>query len=519
MGLPLPNPTTSFWLLPESPLLKRIQSPTLPRSADIVIIGSGITSTALLRELYRLNPTLNITLLEARGICTGATGRNGGHIKEGPYEEYPRLKRAFGNDAAARILRFRLRHLEELKAVAREEGTECMARSEIREVIGTDIFFNDEVKEHALGMFEEWKKDLPVMAREWGVLDTESARAKLHIPTAVGAIHGPAGAVWPYRLCTSILERLIKQHDTLNIESYTPVENIGYDASTAIYTITTPRGTITSPTVIHTTNGWASHLLPGLRTKVFPFQGQMSAQEAPEGVPGMGDKYSWSFIHKQGFDYLTQRPTTSVTNPDGTATLSAGEMMFGGAWAQTGNNGLDVIGIADDSGLNYLAASHLSGLLPFIFGSGVTDRGVRAWEGVKVKNMWTGTIGMSADGLPWVGKVPFDVSSRRQPKGLKQDDNGVMTGEWCAVGFTGEGMVNCWGCATALARMVMGEDNGVGKYATVKELRVRADKGEEEVKVWRELKLEEWFPSEFIISDKRVATADPVNLMQALIDA
>ncbi|KAF3911161.1 hypothetical protein AA313_de0208735 [Arthrobotrys entomopaga] len=522
-GLPLPNPTTAFWLLPESPTFKNIQSPTLPATADIVIIGSGITSTAILREIYRLNPYLRITLLEARGICTGATGRNGGHIKEGPYEEYPRLKKIYGADAAARILRFRLRHLEELKEVAREEGTGCISASEIREVLGTDVFFDEETMAHGIARFEEWKRELPDMGREWDVMDKETTRTKLHLPTAIGAITGPAGALWPYRLCTSILSRLITQHSpNLSIESYTPVENISYDATTEQYTVTTSRGNITTPTVIHATNAWVSHLVPGLRSKVFPFQGQMSAQEAPEGVPGMGDQYSWSFIHKAGFDYLTQRPTTSITNEDGTATLSAGEMMYGGGWASTGNNGMDVIGCPDDTSLNYLAASHLSGLLPFVFGSGVDENGVRSYDGVKVKYMWTGVLGFSADVLPWVGKIPASITKRGQAK--TKGEERVGKGEWCAVGFSGEGMVNCWGCATALARMVMGEEvvkanvNVKGINGNVRETRVRALKGEEEVKTWREMKLEEWFPAEFVISEKRVARADPTDLVEFLID-
>ncbi|KAK6523540.1 hypothetical protein TWF281_001521 [Arthrobotrys megalospora] len=515
-GLPLPNPTTSFWLLPESPLLARIRSPKLPETADIIVIGSGITSTGFLRELYRLSPDLNVVLLEARGPCTGATGRNGGHIKEGPYEEYPRLKSVYGNEAAARILRFRLRHLEELKAAAREEGEDCIKEGEVREVMGTDVYFDDEVMKEGFAKLQEWKKENPEMGKEWGVWDRETTQKKLHMPTATGAIYGPAGALWPYRFCSSILARLISSHPNLKIESYTPVEDISFDSSTSTYTVSTPRGKVASKTVIHTTNGWASHLLPGLSGKVFAFQGQMSAQEAPEGVPGMGEQYSWSFIHQQGFDYLTQRPSTSITHQDGTATQIAGEMMYGGAWASTENMGLDVVGSADDTRLNYLAAAHLSGLLPYVFGSGQNSNGVRSWDGVRIKNMWTGVLGMSADGLPWVGRVPTKVSTRGQPKKQKSE-KGVETGEWCAVGFTGEGMVNCWGCATALARMVLGEK--VKGNVRGKEARVRAAKGEEDVKGWREEKLEEWFPAEFVINDARIGKADPVDLITGLLAA
>ncbi|KAF3904566.1 hypothetical protein ABW21_db0202472 [Orbilia brochopaga] len=402
-------------------------------------------------------------------------------------------------------------------AVAREEGQECLAQSEVREVMGTDVFFNKSVMVHEIEAYRRWKKEAPEQAREWFVMDTETAQTKLHIPNAVGAICGPAGALWPYRLCTNILERLITQHPSLHLESYTPVSAISYNASTSDYTVTTERGTLTAPTVIHTTNAWASHLLPGLRAKVIPFQGQMSAQSPPEGLPPLGDEFSWSFVHKQGFDYLTQRPATSTVNPDATATVTAGEMMYGGGWAQSGNNGLDSIGIHDDTKLNYLSAAHLSGLLPYIFGSGVADGATRGWEGVAVKNMWTGIIGMSADMLPWVGKIPASISTRGQPKQEKADVEGgiVKTGEWCAVGFTGEGMVNCWGCATALARQVLGEE--VGSNVVGQEKRIRAAKGEDEVKGWKEVPLKEWFPAEFAVSEKRAKEADVSYLMSGLL--
>lgn len=193
-------------------------------------------------------------------------------------------------------------------------------------------------------------------------------------------------------------------------------------------------------------------------------------------------------------------------------------MMFGGGWAQTSNEGLDVVGLADDSKLNVHAASHLSGLLPYIFGSGTTTDGgrTRAWEGVQIKNMWTGVIGFSADVLPFVGKIPNSISKRGQPKAEDQilDSQKVKTGEWIAAGFSGEGMVNCWGCGTALARMVLGEP--LIKNQKVNEMRVRGWKGEVEVDFWRDQTLAEWFPAEMIITKSRVDKADVAELLEAL---
>ncbi|KAF3931654.1 hypothetical protein ABW20_dc0108546 [Dactylellina cionopaga] len=516
-GLPLPDPTTSFWLLPESSLLSQIQSPSLPSRADIVIVGSGISAVSILRELYRLNPALNVVVLDARGVCTGATGRNGGQTTAPPYWDYVDLKREHGIEAAARIIRFRLRHLEELKDMVREEGDDCAKACEIRELAAAHIFFEPEVAERRWEALRVWHEDVPEMAREWTMLDAETARAKLSIPAAAGAILGPAVALWPYRLCTSVLERLIKQHHTLKVESFTPVEKIAYNGSSSAsaYTLTTPRGNIVTDTVVHATNAWASHLVPGLRGKVFPCQGQMSAQIPPEGLPPPGDKYSYLFVHERGLDYMAQRPIVSSPTPDGTTTVTGGEMMLGGGSAQTRNRGSNKIGLADDTKVDYLAASHLSGLLPSVFGLGA-EEGTRATrKGAIVKNMWTGIMTLTADDLPFVGKVPSSLTRRGQPKAEIQA-NGIRTGEWCAVGFGGEGMVNCWGSGTALARMLLGEDV-VATNAELKDKRARGLKGEDKVQSWREQKLREWFPAEYLVTKSRVDRADPTGYISYFI--
>ncbi|KAF3935410.1 hypothetical protein ABW20_dc0103617 [Dactylellina cionopaga] len=433
------------------------------------------------------------------------------------YEEYTALKKEYGIETASRITRFRLRHLYELIDMAKEEGNECVQASEIREVNGTHIFFEQEVLESSLEGLRTLQNDVPEMVRDWEVMDRETARKGLFIPAAAGAMCGPAGALWPYRLCSSILERLLKEHDSLKLESHTPVEGIEFDAASSTYKITTPRGCITTPTVIHANNAWVSHLVPGLRGKVFPLQAQMSAQTPPEDLSHIGNKHSYSFIHRRGFDYMTQRPIKSSVNSDGKLTTSGGEMMFGGGWAQAKNRGIDAIGLEDDTKVDYLAAVYLAALLPFAFksGWGADNERTNEWCGVTVKNMWTGVIGLTADDMPWVGKVPSKITSRGKPKGKVQKNNGVKTGEWCSVGFGGEGMSSCWGCGTALARMMLGED--IVKNCKVKDKRLTCRDGEEEVLSWKDQDLEDWFPTEFLITEERVKKADITSLISEIL--
>jgi monoamine oxidase len=75
-GLPVENSTKSFWQEPPHSLAT-FRSEKFPTSVDFAVIGSGISGTSIALELLRANSSLNVVILEARGACSGATGRNG----------------------------------------------------------------------------------------------------------------------------------------------------------------------------------------------------------------------------------------------------------------------------------------------------------------------------------------------------------------------------------------------------------------------------------------------------------
>lgn len=74
--LPHPRPTASYWQDPPSRIADLRSTDELPASADIVIIGSGISGAAVAWNLLEDGPR-DIVMLEARQACSGASGRNG----------------------------------------------------------------------------------------------------------------------------------------------------------------------------------------------------------------------------------------------------------------------------------------------------------------------------------------------------------------------------------------------------------------------------------------------------------
>lgn len=75
--LPRPNPTVSGWQDPPDAIADLRSTAELPETADVVIIGSGISGASIALGLLNADKGLKVVMLEARQACSGATGRNG----------------------------------------------------------------------------------------------------------------------------------------------------------------------------------------------------------------------------------------------------------------------------------------------------------------------------------------------------------------------------------------------------------------------------------------------------------
>jgi glycine/D-amino acid oxidase-like deaminating enzyme len=124
--------------------LVHTQSAGLPRESDIVIIDSGITGTSIARliieELAAMDVRKRIAMLEVRDASSGATSRNGGHIKSSPYESFPHFQHCFGTKRARRTVAFERSHLFILVDLAIQEEFEI---AEVREFETVDVFMEE----------------------------------------------------------------------------------------------------------------------------------------------------------------------------------------------------------------------------------------------------------------------------------------------------------------------------------------------------------------------------------------
>ncbi|EPE27543.1 FAD/NAD(P)-binding protein [Glarea lozoyensis ATCC 20868] len=437
-SLPSTNPTTSFWHCDPSPLLLGHRTtPDLPTTTDVIIIGSGITGAFAAHFLHEQDASRDVLMLEAREACWGATGRNGGHCQPSVYPSPPDI----GG--------FELRNYKFLKDFVANNEIPC----EWKTLEGCHAYYDADMFAQALGLYQILQDADPELSGTVKVITQDSispSLSDLRVPRAVGAfVQANAASLWPYKLVCWTLESLLTK-GAFNLQTNTPVTSLQKVEKDGSWIVHTPQGMVAAKNVILTTNAYTSHLLPKMKDLIVPVQGEMSALVAPRNVKRAPLAMSYVFAGHDKVknvyqdDYLIQRP-------------SGGELMFGGGRQYATDGG---VGCSDDSWTSRSAAKYLRNELNHALDlspssseevktlreelSRALDPSSSSSKELKASFEWTGIMGFSRDGRPWVGAVPEELGGG---KGL-----------WICAGFTGHGMPNATGCAKAVVELMLGKE-------------------------------------------------------------
>ena len=129
--LPRPKPTTSLWQEPINRWVGSVESSLLPQKADFVVIGSGVAACGVVRSLLTNSGSgkASVALLEARGLCSGATGRNGGQLTRLPPTRHKLMVENFGEEQARKVMRLTVKGLDMMHGLAESQGPEFLKRS------------------------------------------------------------------------------------------------------------------------------------------------------------------------------------------------------------------------------------------------------------------------------------------------------------------------------------------------------------------------------------------------------
>lgn len=407
-GFPVQKPTQPFWLS-EPSKIGSIQSPWVEK-ADIAVIGSGMTAVSLVRTLLSKRPELKIVILEARDLCSGATGRNGGHVKVMSPGVWFDRKEQYGLIEAVRVMEFEHGHLREMAECIEENGINC----DLRLLEGLDVYHDLSIFDRAVRALKEMGEHAPALVARYTVYSSRKAlQAKKCSEKAVGAIGMPSASMWPYKMVSSLFEKLLAKFD-LSIQTNTLVTSIQDDDGGEFATVVTDRGNLRARHVVHATNAWMSHLVPELRPFVSPVRANVQRQ-LPIPVTIRVDRANsyWLRYAEHDYDYMMQRP-------DGAFIVGR---------ANTGRRAT-----SDDSSRDLLPQTHLKAVTPrlFDFGSDMVD----------ITHSWSGIVAFTQDGNPLIGKLPFSKKSH----------------QWVCAAYQGIGMVRAFRSAQMLALLLLGEE-------------------------------------------------------------
>jgi glycine/D-amino acid oxidase-like deaminating enzyme len=508
--LPVANPTSSIWQTAvPSPLTNHRTTPNLPSSpVDVLVVGSGITSAFLVDELLEhagansTNTPRSILVLEARTLCSGATGRNGGHCipdLSGDSSHASRSRRKFEIDT-----------WRDVQRTVRSRNLDC----EWRELEGCmawydEKFWADVKRSHASSPGDEGV-EVRIVEGEDGLRqlglrvdsEPEVARIKGEKPAVGAKVQSVAATCSPYRLVCGLWEHSIasasRAQVDLNIQTTTPVEQLeGLSSANDLWTAHTARGRVSARHVVLATNGYTSALLPEFTGLIVPTQGQMTALTPPTGW----SKSRQMLNHDYGLfgltgqdrvmsDYLVQRPWGNSKVADAEAVAEdgknvdrksvrdpGGQFMYGGArqWVRDGGEGTSDDSYNEPDAVDWL--SKLGERLDMAASTKVAssdavsasqaDQGLTSPSNLPILAAWTGIMGYTQDHSPFVGSM--------------------RDGLWVAAGYTGHGMPNAPGCGRHLARLLSEALEG-GNWRDVEKRAVKADT----------------FPQAYVLSEERM---------------
>lgn len=418
-GPPASNPTTPYWH--SSPhAFANHQSSWPAEPVDIVVIGSGISGMTLCRTLISKRPDLKITVVEARSLCSGATGRNGGHIKTMTFAMWSERKHQFGIEEAIKISEFEHSHLDVMAAAIEEDQADCdLVRTE-----GVEAYYDQKVFEKGVAALEDMRAHAPHLAALHKVhRDTDYLQRVMKLSDrCVGAITVPAGSVWPYKWISKVWGDLIDGRK-LNVQTNTTVQAVDDQDGAEFAIVKTTRGQIKARKVVHATNAWLGHLLPELTPFLSPVRANVVHYTPDEnGSSRLGTVPEFSIWYRYGdkdYSYLISRPDGGVV---------------------VGRAGQGRQATSNDTTTDLPDQAHLRGFFH------EAAAGPKPGAADNIDYSWSGIVSFTQDGVPFIGELPFPERSHQFVLGA----------------YHATGMVKAFRSSQAAAMMLLGE--AVPKY-------------------------------------------------------
>jgi gamma-glutamylputrescine oxidase len=372
-----------LWVDPEERAFPPLQ---VDRSADVTIVGAGFSG---LGAAWALAATgMDVVVLEGRSVAAGASGRNAGFLLAGPAMPYDQCVAQVGDVATREIWELTIENHRVMAGLIEEHGIEC-------------------------GFLRRGSMSLAVDEAEWeelcccyralapaGINVCLAGRHDLPRPFdrlyAGGLYYAGNGELNPGGFLRGLASRL-SGHITI----YEGSEVAGLQRQNGSWKVRSRSGTVSAATVLITTNGYTSRLLPEL--PVAPKRGQVLATAPLDRVIVPFPMYA-----SHGYQYWRQ--------------TAEGRLVVGG-WRD-----MDMAGeVGHDERLH-------GAIQPMLTAFAESIAGLRT----EVEYRWAGIMGFTPDMMPLAGHVP------------------TAPGVFVAAGYSGHGVAMAFMTGARVASMISG---------------------------------------------------------------
>lgn len=241
-------------------------SEPLPGRIDVLIIGAGYTGLSAARETAAGGRSTLV--LEAGGVGTGCSSRNGGQVAYSIKPSFGSLKEKFGADPAFRICREGLEAVAYLRSLTAREAA-CGWRED-------GCFFGAHTARH----FERMARDADHQPRglEQRISVVQRADQTSEIATDFyhgGCVYPDDASVDPTGLLLFLLGRAADSG--ASVVDHCPVDAV--KPTRGGFEVLTARGIVQARQVLLATNGYTGPLSPWHRRRVIPIGSYQIATE------------------------------------------------------------------------------------------------------------------------------------------------------------------------------------------------------------------------------------------------
>ena len=227
-------------------------------SADLVIIGGGLTGLWAAISAREADPSRSVALLEAKSIAFGASGRNGGFISESLTHGIAHGLAIWPSEMET-LLRMGRENLADIAKFIEAESIDAGLRLCGKTAVAT--------KPHQVDQLRESTQLHQRFGEDAFFLDVEQVRADVNSPTYLAGmrVRSGSGLLDPAMLCWGLKRAALSR----GVRIYEGTEVTGVKVSGSGLAVRTPLGAVRARQVLLATNAYPP-LLRKIRSWVLP---------------------------------------------------------------------------------------------------------------------------------------------------------------------------------------------------------------------------------------------------------